>query len=380
MLSAFLSPFRSGAEACAEEVALRLSDQFDITIVTARLKRHLPRKDFLRGKIPVIRIGCGFGIDKWLFPFVAPIVVWRIHHDVRSKSLSTRLCSSRASEPERSEGERGERQHSLAREELIIHAILETFAGLALLFCRFLVPSTKRILTLQTLNRHFLKCPIIRSAHGITAISSPLKTIAINCGAKDVTLIPNGIDFDRVLTLGKERGRILFVGRLESMKGIDTLLLAFAHVKGEGVHLRIVGDGSKRKELESLAATLGIASRVTFVGFVPVEHVYEEFAKAEIFCGLSRSEALGNVFLEAAASGCAVIGTTVGGIPDIVKDGITGILVPPDDAKSAAQAMQKLVDDAALRTRLSTSAREQAKTYGWDTVSEQYKKIYKRLT
>jgi|SRR3989344_859489 len=379
MLSAFLSPFRSGAEACAEEVALRLSNQFDISIVTARMRRHLPRHDVLRGKVPVIRVGCGFGIDKWLFPFWAPFVVWRVNNAYQSKNLSIRLCSSRVSEPERSEGERIERRHSLTREEFIIHAVLETFAGLALLFCKYLIPEARRILTLQTLNRNFLKCPIIRSAHHVIAISTPLKTIAEECGAKEVVLIPNGIDLGRVIALPKVPGRILFVGRLEHMKGVDILLHAFSKVQSEHAHLRIVGDGSKRKELESLVVALGIRDRVTFVGYVPVEHVYEEFAKAEIFCGLSRTEALGNVFLEAQASGCAVIGTTVGGIPDIVNDGMTGLLVPPDDARSASQAMQKFVDDAALRTRFVTKAQEHAKTYGWDDVSTQYGKIYEKV-
>src|SRR3989338_11439240 len=78
ILSAFLSPFRSGAEACAEEVALRLSDRYGITIVTARLRGDLPREDFLRGKVKVVRVGLGFGFDKWLFPFLAPIHIWML--------------------------------------------------------------------------------------------------------------------------------------------------------------------------------------------------------------------------------------------------------------------------------------------------------------
>ena len=213
----------------------------------------------------------------------------------------------------------------------------------------------------------------------MTAISSALVSIARDLGRNDVTLIPNGIDLSRVLTPGKDSGRILFVGRLEKMKGVDTLLRAFAAVKGEGVHLRIVGDGSQRQALERLTEELGIGDRVTFVGFVPVNHVYEEFAKAQIFCGLSRSEALGNVFLEAQAEGCAVIGTNVGGIPDIVQDGMTGILVPPDDVGAAARAMQKLIDDTQLRLQLAEGGREHAKKYDWGIMSEQYLKLYNSI-
>ncbi len=375
ILSAFLSPFRSGAEACAEEVALRLCDQFDMTIVTARLRKDLPRRDMLRGKVPVVRVGFGLPTDKWLFPFLAPIQIWMLKRDA---STRPRLRHAERSETEgRAESKHvaGPAQHDV----VIVHAILETFAGLALLFCRFLIPSAKRILTLQTLNRSLFKCPIIRFAHRVTAISTPLQKIAEDCGANDVALIPNGIDLDRVFHTGKERGRILFVGRLEPMKGVDILLRAFAKVKGDGVHLRIVGDGSRRKELEALTRELSLSSRVTFVGYVPVEHVYEEFAKAEIFCGLSRSEALGNVFLEAQAEECAVIGTNVGGIPDSVEHGVTGLLVPPDDVFAATQAMQKLIDDPILRGRLSENGKEHSGKYDWRYIAEQYALCYKSV-
>ncbi len=87
------------------------------------------------------------------------------------------------------------------------------------------------------------------------------------------------------------------------------------------IHLRIVGDRSQRKHLEQLAHDLKITDRLTFVGRLTPDKVADEFAQASIFCGLSRSEALGNVFLEAQAAGCAVVAMNVGGIPDIVKNG-----------------------------------------------------------
>lgn len=356
ILSAFLSPIRSGAEACAEEVAVRLADQYDVTIVTARMRRNLQRRDLLQGKIPVLRIGFGFGFDKWLYPFLVPIIAQKLM-----------------------------RHFSMHHDEIIIHAILETYAGLALFFCRFLCPRAKRILTLQTTNRNFLKCRIIRSADRVTAISSVLVKIAKQCGKNDVTSIPNGLNLNHVPIIPKVPGRILFVGRLEKMKGIDTLLNAFKnaqchsptpHAPRPTPHLRIVGDGSERKNLERLAQTLGIADRVTFTGFVPIPKVYEEFAKAEIFCGLSRSEALGNVFLEAQAAGCAVIGTHVGGIPDIVADGVTGLLVPPDEPKAAWEAIQMLLEDIALRERLGVAGKKHASRYDWSAIAERYREVY----
>ena len=369
ILSAFLSPYRSGAEACVEEVALRLHERYDITIVTARLRRDLPKEDLLNGKVPIRRVGLGLGFDKWLYPFLAPMAVRRFKPD-------------------------------------IIHAILETFAGLALHFCKYLVPSARRVLTLQTTNRSFLKGMIIRSPHDITAISSVLEEVALKIRSgralgleeERVRLIPNGIDLTNIemrnptsprlrgasAKCEKVPGRVLFVGRLEKMKGVDTLLTAFAQIlnlthRTLQVHLRVVGGGSKRTGLEKLARSLGVADRVTFVGFVPHPKVYDEFAQAEIFCGLSRSEALGNVFLEALAAGCAVVGTKVGGIPDIIEDGKTGLLVPPDDVNAARGALGRVLRDESLRRSLVQKGREHAKQYDWGVIAQRYAEVYEQL-
>ena len=338
ILSAFLSPLRSGAEACAEEVPLALCDRYDFTIVTARMRRSLPRRDLLSGKIPVIRVGLGLSIDKWLYPFLAPF-------------------AARSQKP------------------IIIHAVLETFAGLALLLCRWVTPEAKRILTLQTTNRSFLKGPIVRSADKVTAISSALVSIAEGFGRKDVTKIPNGIPLaligDAVRRNAKIQGRILFVGRLEKMKGVDTLLNAFAQLTVNNIQLRIVGDGS-----EQLAQELKIADRVTFTGAIPSPRVYDEFAQAQIFCGLSRSEALGNVFLEAQAAGCAVVATRRGGIPDIVEDGVTGLLVPSSDPAAAVEAIGKLLTDEGMRKRMADAGLERARRYDWRVIAERYVALY----
>lgn len=350
ILSAFLSPYRSGAEAMVEEVAIRLADQFDITIVTARLSRRLKTYDALtpdpspggRGEkrqVKVIRVGFGFSFDKWLYPFLAPMQLGRLHPD-------------------------------------IIHAVLETFAGLALMMCRC---KARKILTLQTTNRTFLKGPIVRSPDTVTAISTDLVRIAGELGRNDVILIPNGIDLSGIKEAcafhAKDSGRVLFVGRLEPMKGVDTLLRAFAKiVRGQPshVHLRIVGSGSEEQSLKNLAAELEIDHRVTFAGHIAGKGVFDEFARAEIFVGLSRSEALGNVFLEAQAAGCAVLATNTGGIPDIVKDQKTGILVPADDIDAAAATLKMLLTDPSLRARLSVEAQKNADGYGWDGVAKKY--------
>ncbi|MSR87247.1 glycosyltransferase family 4 protein [Candidatus Peribacteria bacterium] len=362
ILSAFLSPFRSGAEACAEEVALRLSDEFDITIITAKLRRDLPRNDVLspsppqggggRGEgvspVRVIRVGCGFPFDKWLYPFLAPFAARRFKPDV-------------------------------------LHAILESFAGLALHACTAIIPGVKQILTLQTTNRGFLRRHILRNPHVITAISTVLADQAATLGRSDVTVIPNGVDFALIRKIcdatPKTPGRIMFIGRLEQMKGVDVLLKAYQQLTIQPsnhptISLHIIGRGSQRQSLEALAQDLGIADTVVFCGYRTGEELHREYAEAEIFCGLSRSEAMGNVFLEAQAAGCAVVATNVGGIPEIVKDGVTGLLVGPDDAAKAADAMTRLLSDADLKMKLASAGIRNAQGYDWDGIAKRYAQLY----
>ncbi|ALM10258.1 MAG TPA: hypothetical protein DEB30_00045 [Candidatus Peribacter riflensis] len=360
LLSAFLTPFRSGAEACAEEIAHRLWERFDITIVTARLTKKLPDDDPFRGQAKVVRVGFGHRIDKWLFPFLAPFAV-------------------RRAQPQ------------------VIHAVLESFAGLAMVFSKMLLPGAKAILTCQSTNTSFLVGLMHRRADRVTVISRALFARAQGFGRTDALLIPNGVDAPAIeqarLHEKKVPGRLLFVGRLEPMKGVDTLLRALArllsaapgpfHDGGKDIldhlHLRIVGRGSQEKELQRLAAELGIAERVTFVGFLPPYRVYDEYAQAQIFCGLSRSEALGNVFLEAQAAGCAVIATRTGGIPDIVEDGRTGLLVPPDDAEAAAKALLTLLSDQRQWALLAEAGMAHARTYDWGGIVGRYEETYKSL-
>src|SRR3989338_341709 len=345
ILSAFLTPFRSGAEACAEEVAIQLADQFDITIVTARLRKDLLETDTLEGRVKVIRVGKGDMFDKWRYPFLAP-------------------------------------KEAKKHNPQVIHAILETFAGEALLRCKKIIPNAKRILTMQTDNRKFRKKKIIQSPDVVTAISKHLQGIAENLGRKDVVVIPNGIDYAAIRSAcekyKKVPGRIVFVGRLEKMKGVDLLLNAFAELPISGVHLHIVGDGSQREALKKQTLDLGIANRVTFKGYVPAPDVYKEYAEAEIFCGLSRSEALGNVFLEALAAGCAILSTNVGGIVEIVHEGAASVLVRPE-APSIAKALAKMTS-IDLGTAFAAENQAFASHYDWKLIANKYAQFYKSVT
>jgi glycosyltransferase involved in cell wall biosynthesis len=140
--------------------------------------------------------------------------------------------------------------------------------------------------------------------------------------------------------------------------------------------LNIVGDGSQKEILTKLSQDLGITERVHFKGYVAPPDVYKEYAQAEIFCGLSRSEALGNVFLEAQAAGCAVIGTKTGGIPDIVQNGTNGILIKPDNIDMAVEAIGRLLKDPSQRSKLSSAGKKNAQKYDWGRIAKEYAQVY----
>jgi glycosyltransferase involved in cell wall biosynthesis len=118
---------------------------------------------------------------------------------------------------------------------------------------------------------------------------------------------------------------------------------------------------------------------VEFLGRLTDLRLHRQFAEAEIFAGLSRSEALGNIFLEAQAAGCAVLATRTGGIPDIVHDDKSGLLIPPDDEKAAAEALEKLATDPQLRERLVKAGRENVLRYDWDLIAPKYAEVYRSL-
>ena len=121
---------------------------------------------------------------------------------------------------------------------------------------------------------------------------------------------------------------------------------------------------------------MGIVDRVNFVGRVDPDQIASEYAQAEVFCGLSRSEALGNVFIEAQAAGCAVLGTNIGGIPDIVKNEETGLLIDPDNVSDAAVSLGRLLGDSALREKLSQAGINNAQKYGWSVIAASYQEVY----
>jgi len=153
-------------------------------------------------------------------------------------------------------------------------------------------------------------------------------------------------------------GRILFLGRLEPAKGTAELLDAVALLAPRFPQLRLVMGGNGDLDgFQRGAAERGIADRIALPGWLDAAARDAELARASVFCLPSHAEGLPMAVLEAMAAGKAVVASSVGGIPELVQDGVNGLLVPAHDAAALAAALARLLDDDSLRRQLGVQAR-----------------------
>lgn len=183
-----------------------------------------------------------------------------------------------------------------------------------------------------------------------------------------VLRIPNGIDHRRFTArTGQPTGvpLLLCVARLVAKKGVATLIRACAVLAERGVAYRcqVVGDGPLRAPLAGLIADLGLTTRVRLLGALDQRAVLRSYGEAAVFvlpCRIADDgdrDALPVAILEAMSVGVPVIATPVAGIREVVRDGDTGLLVPPASPVALADAIERLLADRPLRTRLATAAR-----------------------
>ncbi len=213
-----------------------------------------------------------------------------------------------------------------------------------------------------------------------------------------IHVIPMGVDLSafspskKDASLRKQLGMpdqlILFVGRLAEKKGLTFLLDAMPTVlkKFPKAKLLIIGDGPLKSALEQQAQQLGIHKSVIFIGKMSNDELPRYYATADLFVGPSivtasgDTEGLGVVFLEALASGTAVIGSNVGGIPDIIKDGITGLLVEQKNAKALAEKIIEMLRNLKLRQTLVKNGQKHIqRNYDWETIADEFDLLLKNV-
>jgi glycosyltransferase involved in cell wall biosynthesis len=204
----------------------------------------------------------------------------------------------------------------------------------------------------------------LRRARRVLVPSAYLREVAVAWGlpADRVTVVPNPApELPRLPSRDEARARLgiegpalAVAGRLSAQKSLGDALQAIARVPGVALH--VLGDGPERPALEREAARLGVSDRVRFLGAGTRDDVLTLFRGADAVLVTSAWENLPHTVLEALAVGTPVVATAVGGIPEVVVDGVNGLLVPPHDIAAIAAAVERVVHDAELRRSLAEAA------------------------
>ena len=193
-------------------------------------------------------------------------------------------------------------------------------------------------------------------------------------------VIPNGVDLTR---FGGPRTSqvcpyVLVIGRLVENKGFGDLIERWGSLPADVRHrLVVVGDGPDRERLEALRTASGAAERVEFLG--ELEDTSDLLRGASAVAVPSHAEAFGLVVLEAMAAGAPVIANGVGGIPEILTDGVNGVLVEPGDPSRFLERLAGLLRDPAHARSLALAAQRDVQAYGWATVVDGYLAAYESV-
>jgi len=340
-------PVVGGAEIAVKEITDRISDiEFDM--ITMRFNTAHPKKEKI-GNCTIYRINT----SKNLYPFRAFLLARGLHKD---KSYDA------------------------------IWAIMANWAGFAALFFKFRFPQVPFILTLQEGDpipyiKHKVRFvfplfkKIFTRADIIQTISRYLADWAREMGYKGgVEVIPNGVDVKKFTAdvqsraLDKENVILITTSRLVEKNGIKDIINALKFLPN--VKLRILGAGPLESELKLLATGL----LVEFVGHVSQDEIPKYLHEAHIFVRPSLSEGMGNSFIEAMAAGLPVIATPVGGIPDFLKDGETGLFCEVNNPKSIADKVMEYINNPELTARIVENASKMVRErYDWNLVAREMK-------
>ncbi len=231
----------------------------------------------------------------------------------------------------------------------------------------------------------------LRHASALTAISEDCKQHALNAGAYEssITVVMNGADLRRFspVEAGTESNdfgtRMIFACRqLFPRKGIRFLIEAVAALRPKypDISLIIAGDGFERPTLEKLARDRGLADRTQFLGWMANKDLPKYFRGCAVSVIPSLEEGFGIPAAEAMGCETPVVASDAGGLPEVVEDGVTGYVVPKGDSHALAEAIDRLLGDADLRSRMGKAGRVRALArFDWDRTVEQFDEVYAKV-
>jgi glycosyltransferase involved in cell wall biosynthesis len=216
----------------------------------------------------------------------------------------------------------------------------------------------------------------LTAAQTVVTISEYNRRFLISSGtpAKKITVIPCGLDLQEFCVQPDRtpaHGTIVSIGRLDPIKGFLSLIDACALLQERGVPFacEIVGEGPQRRELEQQIHAHGLREKFHLLGALSQAQVREVLARAELFVLPSVRTADGNqdgipvALMEAMALGIPVISTQVSGIPELVIDEVSGLLIPPQDARALAAALERLLGNASLREKVAAGGSQMVRAH-----------------
>ncbi len=249
----------------------------------------------------------------------------------------------------------------------------------------------------------------VKHADALTAISDSVRTSLLEVGAppERIYSIPNGIDINRFtksismdiyhrLGIEKNARIILNVGNYHPRKGQDILIRSMPEILRHEPNARLVIVGRGTEILKPLVTELGIEKQVCLPGLIKYKFslpnegsnedstdwlagIYQQ-ASVYVSAGVNQgSEGLSLALLDAMAAGVPLIGTAISGNTDIIKNGVTGRLVPPGDSGSLAKAIPALFNSPELSKEISRNVQNEAQKYSWDAIAQQYCRLYKEI-
>ncbi len=268
----------------------------------------------------------------------------------------------------------------------IVHCWLFYSIGISLIASFFIrrkmkIISSIRECPLKFNFYYFLTKLLQRRIEKFIAISNFVKKKLIRDGifSEKIVVVHNGLDIKEIekkysksllsklskesFGLKKDDSTVGFIGRLEPVKGVEYFLMAIPYVKKEitDIKFMVVGEGSLKNSLKELVEKLKIENNVIFTGFR--KDVYKIIKTIDILVVPSLIETLSSVSIEAGVFKKPVIATSVGGIPEVVEDGVTGLLVPSKDPERMAEAILQLLKDEDLRMKMGEAGRKKVESF-----------------
>ncbi|HEX9924710.1 MAG TPA: glycosyltransferase family 4 protein [Anaerolineae bacterium] len=251
------------------------------------------------------------------------------------------------------------------------------------------VPSdeVKRFAKHYAILRPFIRW-LWRDADAVVAVSNGLRSYASQTTPDlPIEVIPNAIDLSAFTPPPQRQHdgpvRLLFVGRFNAFKNVETLLEAAGQLRDMGLdhfELQLAGDGERRPELERFVAARGLNKNVCFLGWIDRDTIVERYQQADLFVTATVWEGMPNTVLEGMACGLPVVGTKASGLDELIRDGVNGYLVDINDKAALAERLARLIENPFERRRMGKESRKIAEQeFAWEYIARQYIEIYKRI-